>query len=67
MNTIAKQLINNKINDLISDIYYQFNSACIIDYDNLTIVTPEQTLHFNSIELLNLFILQEIKEGTLTI
>lgn len=59
MDTVNK-LIDEKINALIYDIYDRFNSTCIIDYDTLTIETPEQTLKFNSLQLMRLFILQEI-------
>lgn len=55
--------MNDRINELISDIYYVFNSACIVDHNALTISTPETTLHFNNVNTMNEFLLDEIKRS----
>jgi len=55
--------LSNRINELLTDIYDEFNSACIIDFDRLTIETPEQTLEFTNADYMRVFILQEIRES----
>lgn len=55
--------MTDKINELVTDIYYMFNSACIIDYDTLTIDAPECTLTFESADAMTEFLLNEIKES----
>lgn len=55
--------MTDKIGNLITDIYYMFNSACIIDYDALTIDAPECTITFESADAMTEFLLNEIKES----
>lgn len=56
----VNKIMDDKINDVITKIYDRYNSTCIIDYDNLRIETPEEILHFKSLQQLRLFVLDEI-------
>ena len=55
--------MRDAINEIVREIYYKFNSACIIDYETRSIDAPECTLTFESADAMTLFLLNEIRES----